>query len=111
MHTKRIMGVISASALIMSSLGTGGSWVAINACVTRKGDDYIVEYRYCLYDTYDWKIDESFCSGLPKDSNMHNLLHMTGLAQEYHVYGEFTNTFTVPSSLIDELKLPLEVIQ
>ena len=93
------------------TLGTGGSGAAINASVTRNGDNYTVKYKYCLYDTYDWEINGSFVIGLPKDAQMHEMLHMTGLAREYHVYGEFTNTFTVPSSLIDELKLPLEVIQ
>lgn len=93
------------------TLGVGGSWAGITATVTRMGDDYIVEYRYYLYDAYDWSYEFPFTFGLPADSSMHTMLHMTGLAREYFIYGEFTNTFTIPRSQIDDLNVLMELIQ
>lgn len=75
-------------------LGTGGSSAGIKAQITRNGDLYTVVYRYCLYDTYDWTIPASFLPGFPADDIIHNMLHETGLAREYNVYGEITETFT-----------------
>lgn len=49
--------------------------------------------------------------GLPPDSSMRTMLHMTGLACEYFVYGEFTNTFTIPRSRIDDLNQLMELIE
>lgn len=67
-------------------MGVGGSWAGITATVTRIGDDYIVEYRYYLYDAYNWSNEFPFTYGLPNDSSMHTMLHMTGLAREYFIY-------------------------
>jgi len=81
-------------------LGTGGSSAGITANVSRNGDSYIVTYRYCVYDAYDWSIDFSFLPGFPTDSSMHRLLHESGLACEYLVYGEMIDTYTINESVI-----------
>ncbi len=93
------------------TLGVGGSWAGVAATVTRIGNDYIVEYRYSLYDAYNWSHEFPFVWGLPPDSSMRTMLHMTGLACEYFIYGEFTNTFTIPRSRIDDLNQLMELIE
>mgnify|MGYP006916252258 CR=1 FL=1 len=93
------------------TLGAGGSSAGVIANISRVGNSYIVDYRYSLYDTYDWAYNQSVLPGvLPQDVSMHTMLHQTGLAREYNVYGEFTNTFIIDGSGIDDLSCLEEVV-
>ncbi len=74
--------------------GLGGASAQLVATVTRNGDDYDVSFRYCIFDTYDWEIDQSLIPGvLPADTAMEKL-HLHGAAREYLVYSEMTNDYS-----------------
>jgi len=49
-------------------------------------------YRYCIYDCYDWEIPARFMAFFPEDTQMHGL-HAAGLAREFLVYSEMTETY------------------
>ncbi len=70
------------------SFSIGEAFGGMVCKVTRNGDVYTAQYRYCLLDYYEW--------GYHAEGNDYKLhrLHETGLAREYPIYGELVSTIT-----------------
>ncbi|MCQ2529204.1 MAG: DUF4214 domain-containing protein [Saccharofermentans sp.] len=79
-------------------LGIGGCSAGVHAQITRNGNQYTIQYRYVVFDAYDWCLPSSYVPiVLPTDAEVHHL-HTTGLAKEYIMQSPITQTFTIEAN-------------
>ena len=82
----------------------GDAKAAIVAKIKRDGNRYHMEFRYIVYDYYDWDISNThgiidYLDGIPvlKALNIYDSdfakMHLAGIARSYYVQGEFNGKF------------------
>ena len=96
------------------SFSIGEAFGGMTCEVTKNGNTYTMKYKYCLMDYYEWgyHVDGG-------DKNQH-MLHESGLAREFPIFGCLTNTITwekgeristasEAKTLIDDSNLPGDI--
>ena len=77
------------------TLGNANS--AIVAKITRKGDKYHMDYRYIVYDYYDWDVKDNFgIFDIPYvgvSNSDFAQMHFAGIARSYYQQGQLTGDF------------------
>ena len=88
-HSKTSVWDISRNASVGDCSG------CIVAKVSRFDNEYKMEYRYIVFDFYDWDSNNNdrFIAIAPSDKQIFEL-HYAGMAKQFYVYGEYRNEIT-----------------